>query len=189
MPWIIRILFLASIVSLFVALVSFIASFWVDEEWLDYKFWTTTFVVCLTLWVISYNLKKFLDIETVKALGNLRTKLNDEKKKDIHYFLLPDCDKKSVISCDTKDKNEVKQLTIDNVDLFDYLGTIELGAIMVRRGAITLDEFYNQFGYRVQNIMRNPEIFKHLYNSADYYNDLRYIVRLLMKEKKLDLSD
>lgn len=189
LPWIIRILFWTSIVLLILAIGSFIASFWFDKEWLDYKFWTETFGGCLTLWVISYNLKKFIDIETVKALGDLRTKLNDEKKKEIHSYLLPECDKKPIISCKSDTKTEENQLTINNVDLLDYIGTIELGAIMVKRGAITLDEFYNQFGYRVQNLMRNAEISKHLDNNAGYYDDLMRIVCLLKKEKKLDLSD
>lgn len=157
--------------------------------WIEYKVWVNCFGGCLTLWVISYNLKKFIDIETVKALGDLRTKLNDEKKKEIHSYLLPECDKKNIIFCKSDTKTEENHLTINNVDLLDYIGTIELGAIMVKRGAITLDEFYNQFGYRVQNLMRNAEISKHLNNNAGYYDDLMCIVDLLKKEKKLDLSD
>lgn len=186
---IIGILFWMSVILFVAAIGSFIASFWFEEEWLDYKFWTETFGGCLTLWIISYNLKKFIDIETVKALGDLRTKLNDEKKKEIHSYLLPECDKKPIISCNSNDKKEENQLIINNVDLLDYIGTIELGAIMVKRGAITLDEFYNQFGYRVQNLIRNSDICNHLNNNAGYYDDLMYIVCLLRKEKKLDLSD
>ena len=93
LPWIIGFLFWTSIILFIVAIGSFIASFWLDEEWIDYKFWTETFGGCLTLWIISYNLKKFIDIETVKALGDLRTKLNDDKKMDIHTFLFPNEDK------------------------------------------------------------------------------------------------
>ena len=53
LPWIIGFLFWTSIILFIVAIGSFIASFWLDEEWIDYKFWTETFGGCLTLWIIS----------------------------------------------------------------------------------------------------------------------------------------
>ncbi len=182
LPWIIGFLFWTSIILFIVAIGSFIASFWLDEEWIDYKFWTETFGGCLTLWIISYNLKKFIDIETVKALGDLRTKLNDDKKRDIHTFLFPNEDKNPILKGEDKSNLPDSTTQFANEDVFDYIGTIELGAIMVERGAITLDEFKHQFGYRVENIKNNSELMNHIKKNKKYYSNFLYLERKIQEK-------
>ena len=182
LPWIIGFLFWTSIILFIVAIGSFIASFWLDEEWIDYKFWTETFGGCLTLWIISYNLKKFIDIETVKALGDLRTKLNDDKKMDIHTFLFPNEDKPPILKREGKSNSPDSTPQFANADVFDYIGTIELGAIMVERGAITLDEFKHQFGYRVENIKNNSELMNHIKKNKKYYSNFLYLERKIQEK-------
>lgn len=150
--------------------------------WIDYKFLVNCFGGCLTLWVISYNLKKFIDIETVKALGDLRTKLNDDKKKDIHTFLFPPEDKVPILKGEDKNNSPYSTPQFANADIFDYIGTIELGAIMVERGAITLDEFKNQFGYRVENIKNNSELMNHIKKYKKYYSNFLYLERKIQEK-------
>lgn len=186
LPRIICALFWISIILFIAAISSLIASFCINEElhdckignvWLDYKFWTETFGGCLTLWVIIYNLKKFIDIETVKALGDLRTKLNDDRKKEIHTFLFPNEDKTPILNnIENKSNSSDAAAQFANADIFDYIGTIELGAIMLKRDAITLDEFKNQFGYRVENIKNNSNLMRHIKENKEYYSDFLWIL-------------
>lgn len=131
----------------------------------------------VTLWIACYNLKRFIDIETVKALGDLRTKLNDDKKKEIHTFLFQSEDKTPILKSEDKSNSSDTIPQFANADIFDYIGTIELGAIMVKRGAITLDEFKNQFGYRVENIKNNSELMNHIKKYKKYYSNFLYLER------------
>lgn len=54
-----------------------------QEFWLEYKYIIQAFGGCLTLFIVSYNLQKYIDVETVKALGDLRNKLNSKDKKKL----------------------------------------------------------------------------------------------------------
>ena len=156
-----------------------------QEFWIEYKYIIQAFAGCITLFIVSYNLQKYIDVETVKALGDLRSKLSSKDKAELHAFLMPEEDIWPVLTkIDNPVKNE-SSIPYSNAVLFDYIGTIELGAIMVRRGVITVDEFYNQFGYRVENLMNNTEIKSHIKDNLSYYKALRYIVQRLVKAEKL----
>lgn len=146
---------------------------------LDYGFWAKSFGGCFTLWVIFYNLKKFIDVEAVKALGELREKLNNEANKQVHIMLMSDGDKHD-------ENNSLSEMEI--ADIFNYLGTIELGAIMAHRGTITLYEFYNQFGYRIENLLeyKQLDIKKHIKDSKGYYNAMLYIINKLVDKKYMN---
>lgn len=156
-----------------------------QKFWLEYKYIIQAFGGSLTLFIVSYNLQKYIDIETVKALGDLRNKLNGGEKGRLHTFLLPEEDKKIVLPELDKEVEKDHKIPYSNSVLFDYIGTIELGAIMLRRNVITIDEFYNQFGYRVENLMNNAAIKSHIKDNPNYYKALQYIVQRLIKADKL----
>lgn len=147
----------------------------------------------LSLWVVCYNLTRYIDIETVKLLGKLREQLNTEGKKKIHFYLLDGSDDKTAIIPELeKDPRYVPVRPIPlqpeekiyhvNVELFDYLGVIELGAIMLELGVISKDAFDNQFGYRLRNIMNNPQIIKHIEKNSEYYTKLIALIKLYQDE-------
>ena len=159
--------------------------------WGEYSQMITFGGCCLTLFVANYHLTKYLDVETIKALGKLREMLNTPEKKAIHNYLLPQEDRKfdskaadgsanpkqeavgksrPASSAPAKDSQAQQAAEWSTVDLYDYLGTIELGAIMLKRGVITRDEFYNQFGYRVENLLSDKEIIDHVEESKRYYD-------------------
>ena len=78
----------------------------------------------LTLWVIAYNLMRYIDLETVHSLGYLRELLNTKEKKIIHNYLLdPDdidpiikeIDRQSVI-----DSDNGNSIIHSNIELFDH---------------------------------------------------------------------
>ena len=156
-----------------------------QEFWIDYKYIIQALGGCLTLFIVSYNLQKYIDVETVKALGDLRNKLNGDDKEKIHTFLMPTEDTKAVLTELDSPVDNKGNIAYSNAVLFDYIGTIELGAIMVKRKVISIDEFYNQFGYRVENLMNNAAIKSHIKDNIYYYKELQYIVQRLIKADKL----
>ena len=156
-----------------------------QEFWIDYKYIIQSLGGCLTLFIVSYNLQKYIDVETVKALGDLRNKLNSDDKEKIHTFLMPTEDTKDVLTELDSPVDNKGNIAYSNAVLFDYIGTIELGAIMVKRKVISIDEFYNQFGYRVENLMNNAAIKSHIKDNIYYYKELQYIVQRLIKVRKL----
>ena len=158
--------------------------------WGEYSQMITFGGCCLTLLVANYHLMKYLDVETVKALGKLREMLNTPEKKAIHSSLLPQEDRKfdskaangsanpkqeavgksrPASSAPAKDSQSQQAAEWSTVDKYDYLGTIELGAIMLKRGVIERDLFYNQFGYRVENLLSDKEIIDHVEENKGYY--------------------
>lgn len=53
---------------------------------------------------------------------------------------------------------------------------------MVERGAITLDEFKHQFGYRVENIKNNSELMNHIKKNKKYYSNFLYLERKIQEK-------
>lgn len=169
--------------------------------WGEYSPMITFGGCCLTLLVANYHLMKYLDVETVKALGKLREMLNTPEKKAIHDSLLPPEDRKhshaegakaeqnagnkSRPTGPTPAKNPLPA-EWSTVELYDYLGTIELGAIMLQRGVISFDEFYNQFGYRVENLSRNAEIIRHVEDNSKYYEMFLFARKEVTKHRTSD---
>ena len=156
-----------------------------QEFWIDYKYIIQALGGCLTLFIVSYNLQRYIDVETIKALGDLRNKLNSKDKKKLHTFLMHEDDKPAVLTELDSPVDNKGNIAYSNAVLFDYIGTIELGAIMVKRKVISIDEFYNQFGYRVENLMNNAAIKSHIKDNPNYYKALQYIVQRLIKADKL----
>lgn len=156
-----------------------------QKFWLEYKYIIQAFGGCLTLFIVSYNLQKYIDVETLKALGDLRNKLNSKDKKKLHTFLMHEDDRTAVLTELDRPVDNKGNIAYSNAVLFDYIGTIELGAIMVKRKVISIDEFYNQFGYRVENLMNNTAIKSHIKDNIYYYKELQYIVQRLIKADKL----
>ncbi len=177
-------LFIASVILAILAVLSIIFNLCPNNDYicdvmLDYEFWAKSFGGCFTLWVIFYNLKKFIDVEAIKALGELREKLNNDTNKQIHIMVMSDKDKHN-------ENNSLSETEI--ADIFNYLGTIELGAIMANRGSITLYEFYNQFGYRIENLLEynQLDIRNHIKENKGYYDSMQYIINKLVDEKYMN---
>lgn len=51
----------------------------------------------LTLWIASYQLAKYIDVETINSLAQLREMLNSEEKKKIHTALFDPEDKEPIL--------------------------------------------------------------------------------------------
>lgn len=125
---------------------------------------TQASTIVLSFLVAVITLKKTIDIQAIDSLAKLRTMLNSPEKKDINSRLI-------------KEVSQVPELSIEELD---YIGTIELGAIMHRKGIISDTELYNQFGYRVENIC-NSSLYEKITEDDSYYNDFKYIKDIVEK--------
>lgn len=137
--------------------------------WSEFSPLIIMFGSCLTLWIASSQLSKYINAETINALGKLRQMLNSDEKKKIHDFFLKDVG-----------DDELQALDIDigllSVELLDYIGTIELGAIMLQNDVILPEQFYSQFGYRLENLWNNPIVKEHIKKNPQYYKHFLYVV-------------
>lgn len=153
--------------------------------WRDYSPLIKLLGYSLTIGIASYNLERYLTVETVKALARLRKMLNSEEKKKIHTALFDSEDKKTILPELQSNQSDTKA-DFSNAEFFDHIGTIELGAIMVKHGVISINEFYNQFGYRVENLWANQEVRNHIAKEAGYYKDLNFIIQRLINKGYLN---
>lgn len=127
--------------------------------WEEHSLLIKAFFYSLTLFVASHTLIKYIDVETSRSLGEIRSKLNDEPKKVIHQLLLQDKEVEKIQKY-LKEKLENLQfkggtVNITEVEVLDYLGTLELGAIMLKRGLLSNNEFFELFGYRYENLKKS----------------------------------
>lgn len=171
--------------------------------WTPYISIIKLFGYSATLLIAGYNLSKYMDVMAIDSLRTIRERFNDEKKNELHEFILHKDDHKPIIKhvipyneqdgvrsdADKDELGDEYKPQIKNTTIYDYLGTIELGAIMLRKGMISINEFYNQFGYRVENVFRNPDICKSINNDYKYYEYLIYARDVLQSKKLLDLSE
>lgn len=135
--------------------------------WKDYSALIITLGSCLTLFIANYNLGQYLNVETINALATLRNMLNSPENRRVHEYLLPDDERKAILpNCET----ETDFQNIRNIDIFNYIGTLELGRLMWDNGVIDQTKFNNQFGYRVDNISNSKEIKEHIKANKQYYH-------------------
>lgn len=136
--------------------------------WKDYSAIIITLGSCLTLFIASYNLGQYLNVETINALATLRNMLNSPENRRVHEYLLPDDERKAILP-DSEGETNFKEIC--NIDIFNYIGTLELGCLMLENRVIDEDKFTNQFGYRIENLSNSQEIKEHILKNKRYYLD------------------
>lgn len=135
--------------------------------WKDYSALIITLGSCLTLFIANYNLGQYLNVETINTLATLRNMLNSPENRRVHEYLLPDDERKAILpNCET----ETDFQNIRNIDIFNYIGTLELGRLMWDNGVIDQTKFKNQFGYRFENLFNSKEIKEHIKANKQYYH-------------------
>ena len=60
----------------------------------------------------------------------------------------------------------------------NYLGTMELCAILLKKGTISIQNFEHQFGYRIYNIVIQPDIVSKIERENGSWEDLMYLIEL-----------
>lgn len=129
-------------------------------------------VLSLTALVALCVYKTNSKIENVKGLQELRKILNSEENMKVHQILCETADERKINSGKRNFEVQQKFVSIEqyyeeNEQLVDnYLGTLELAKIYIDEGIIDKLSFYNQFGYRIENI---KPIMEKLRNAEDAY--------------------
>jgi hypothetical protein len=129
-------------------------------------------------------LKKQSDTACINALVELRKLLTSNRNRKVHLALSPDDEKKTLSGAMLKSKYLcLNEKTVPKIDVFNYIGTIELGYQMIKQNLIDMETFYNQFGYRVENMFDENSnmhrlIKEHINENSSYYNDL-----IMMRDK------
>lgn len=176
------------------------------QFWRGYDILISSFAGSASIWIASYTLNKSLDIYAFNSLTELRSRFNDPGKKALHLFLMKNSD--DAVSSENTDYNfaermknnarvqsssdeSYKNQSFDSTDVFDYLGVVELGAIMLKRNLISFSEFYNQFGYRIEYLLENDEVRKHIMSdeTREYYDLLWEVIRDMRQRNKLNLKE
>ena len=166
-----------------------------QEFWETHLFLLKSFAGCATIFIAGYNLTKYVEVARIESLSALREKLNDDNKKALHLDLINrnDPDWQLVERIKSYANHQDVQLNLSTneanysiADIYDYLGVIELGAQMLKSHVISIDEFYNQFGYRVKNILECSILREHIGRNIESYDDLLYVVNELITHNKIE---
>jgi hypothetical protein len=141
-----------------------------------------------TLLVALQTYKQSRKIEDVKGLTEVRKMLATDRNIKIHARIAakeefgkcvkPDIDE---ISSIPQSVEEYKDLN----ELYDYLGTLELAKIYLKEEIIDKNSFFNQFGYRIINIVNYNGLCKHINGDSDSWEDLQYLIAEAKKYYKL----
>jgi len=148
------------------------------DYWNQYNQIFKTLGWSLTLFVASINLQRYINVESIRSLTDLRKMLNSDEKKKIHHYLLNE-NKKEAILKDlefSEDSEKYNKIIHSNIEVYDYLGTLEQGVIMVEKGLISVDEFNQQFGYRIRSILKNETLMEYIMGHG--YKKLKDIMNL-----------
>lgn len=184
-----------------------------QDFWEDYSILLKGFASSATISIAGYNLTKYIDIAAIESLSNLRNRFNESGKRAFHVFMMkreydmkkreyPEANeykKTDFALADEIKKDGVSECSepcfnpcrcsgntdFDSADVLDYLGTVELGYLMYRRRLITLDEFWNQFGYRLEYLLENQGVVDHINNNYLYYENMIQIINILHEKGKL----
>ena len=149
-------------------------------NWLFLKYLIIACFSILTLYIAGKQLQKHTDMACINALTELRKLLTSDRNRSVHFALSSEQEKVNILDEELNENKEnglTTQKEIPIIDAFNYLGTIELGILMVRRGLIDMDTFYSQIGYRIENIfeensMAHTKIREEINNSKAYYKNL-----------------
>ncbi len=68
------------------------------------------------------------------------------------------------LRCEVADLDEEFDIFL----LFNFLGYIEVGSIMLQRGVMTRDQFRNQFTYILDCVLSNQWYVEHIIKSATF---------------------
>ena len=120
-------------------------------------------LILLPIVIALESFRKNVNAQECQSLLELRKELGNESNMKVHTKLKKDYDE---IVKNGALKN-YENLEDENSALDNYLGTIELINIYLKKGIISEKEFHNQFGYRIDYILKNQYLMTYI-NSEHY---------------------
>ncbi|WP_353333493.1 hypothetical protein [Bacteroides sedimenti] len=163
--------------------------FWFGKE-AGYGKLTLMLFSTAALFIGSYNLSRFLNefrkrnnLKGIKAVTELRKMLDENRiNLEIHRDLqFGEYDFIEIPS--TKDE-KTKQ-----IELFCYLRTIEQAKFMIQKRIIDIEQFYKQFGSRIDDIVKCEPLKEYLDRNHKLWVDLLWIIREVRIYKKDKLNN
>lgn len=133
--------------------------------------------IVVALSVFYENLK----VQECQALSDLRTLLNSDNNMEVHTALKKDRSNMPFginLNKEKEDKkNKEEEVLYSKID--NYLGTIELINVYLKKGIISEKEFNNQFGYRIDSIKCNPKMMQYINEEHPIvWSNLHEIIKL-----------
>ena len=137
-------------------------------------------LILLPIVIALETFHKNVNAQECQSLLELRKELSNNSNMTKHKELQKDYEN---ITTNNLSINPEKYA---NPEIDNYLGTIELINIYLKKGIISEKEFHNQFGYRIDYISKN----QHLMN---YINSEHYVVwanlhELIELRKKININ-
>lgn len=145
--------------------------------WYDCAPLIKAFIAFLTVTIASIQLDRYMEVETVNSLSKLRDLLMTKENMIIHQAIMDEENPFEIKSPDGSDK-------LYPAYIYNYLGVLELGATMIKRNIIPMGEFDKHFGYRIDNVINNINIRKHIENEKGCYEHLIFLINELQKSRQ-----
>lgn len=127
----------------------------------------------LTLWLTILTLNRSVKIEEMNAIVSLRNLFCQKANMKVYHKILNE--EKFYLTDEEKSKAKEnaseefkKELNEEEGDVNNYIGTLEVAYLMVERGVINMEEFENLFGYRLNNLYENEDLYKYLCEDRKY---------------------
>ena len=182
--WISIILICICIIFGITSLVFLICAFCNDGCWLsktsiaasilDASILGITIIVALNTYLQSRR------VENARALLEIRKTLSSDDNKRIHKFIGNHKDK-DVSEKKTNESNEAFQQfwNDEKFNIYDYLGTLELLNIYIKADIIEKDDFLQQYGYRLRNILRYSDLRNKIESQHSKYPGWTNLIELM----------
>lgn len=146
-----------------------------------FKSLISTLLILLPIVVALSVFYENLKVQECQALLDLRTLLNSDNNMEVHTALKKDRNNMPLgieLNKGKEDKkNKEEEVLYSKID--NYLGTIELINVYLKKGIISEKEFNNQFGYRIDSIKCNPKIMQYINEEHPIvWSNLHEIIKL-----------
>ena len=128
----------------------------------------------LPLSIASIQLSRHIAQSSITNIIELRNAFDEESMKLVQEW------------CASK-----KHLEVQDIDILNFLGYIEIGSIMLQKGLINECEFEDHFNALLQWALSNPEIYQHILDYPNYYTNLLFVIYIFEPDvyARLNLAD
>lgn len=127
----------------------------------------------LTLWLTILTLNRSVKIEEMNAIVSLRNLFYQKGNIKVYHKILNEeefylTDEKKSKAKENASEELKKELDEVEGNVNNYVGTLEVAYLMVERGVINMEEFENLFGYRLDNLYRNQQLYEYVSEDRKY---------------------
>lgn len=136
-------------------------------------------IMLMTIYVALASYLRSKQLEAIKGMQDIRKMLMTEDNMRIHELLEWDNDEEK------KQKENIFKSEFEKRQgvVYNYMGILELSKIYLDEGIITIEQFKEQFGYRIDNIYNNPLIKKWINFDPNNWQTLNALHELSSNKK------